>query len=105
MQCSGKEIKALGCVIIPVFAATLLNPLASQRIPFIEALLCGKNYIYFQLMVQYWYHTETMIKYMENYMEEFHHHKDVFSPFRTRKSTKKVSEGFKKQLTLDTHAQ
>ena len=38
---------------------------------------------------------------MENYLEEFHRHKDVFSRFRASKSTKKVSEALKKQLTLD----
>jgi len=29
-QSSGKEIKALGHMIVPVFAVTLFNPLASQ---------------------------------------------------------------------------
>jgi len=38
---------------------------------------------------------------MENYREEFHRHKDIFSWFRNSKSTKKVSEALKKQLTLD----
>jgi hypothetical protein len=38
---------------------------------------------------------------MENYLEEFHLHKDVFSRFRASKTTKKVSEALKKQLTLD----
>ena len=33
-------------------------------------------------------------------MREFHHQKDVFSLFRASKSTKKVSEALKKQLTL-----
>ena len=100
-QWSGKEMKALGRVIVPVFAATLLNPSASQRIPFTEALLCVKNLVYFHLMAQYRYHTEATIEYMENYLEEFHRHKDVFSRFRASKSTKKVSEALKKQLTLD----
>jgi hypothetical protein len=71
-------MKALGDVIIPVLAATLLNTVASQRIPFTEALLCINNLVYFHLMAQYWYHTEATIKYMENYLA-FHHHKDVFS--------------------------
>jgi len=78
-QWSGKEMKALGRGIVPVFAAMLLNPSASQRIPFTEALLCVNNLVYFQLMAQYWYDTEATIKYMENYLEEFHCHKDVFS--------------------------
>ena len=99
-QWSGKEMKALGRGIVPVFAAMLLNPSASQRIPFTEALLCVNNLVYFQLMAQYWYDTEATIKYMENYLEEFHCHKDVFSWFCASKSTKKASEALKNQLTL-----
>jgi hypothetical protein len=94
-------MKALGRVIVPVFAASLLTPLVSQRIPFTEALLCAKNLVYFHHMAQYRYHTEATIVYMENYLEEFHRHKDVFSRFRVSKSTKKVSEALKTQLTLD----
>jgi len=94
-------MKALGRVIVQVFAATLLNPSASQRIPFTEALLCVKNFVYFHLMAQYWYHTEATMKYMENCLEEFHRHKDVFSRFCASKSTKKVLEALKKQLSLN----
>jgi len=39
MQGSGKDMKALGPVIVTVFAATLLNPSANQMIPFTESLL------------------------------------------------------------------
>jgi hypothetical protein len=94
-------MKALGCVIVPVFAVTVFNPLASQWIPFTEALLCVTNIVYCHLMAQYWYHTEATIKYMENSLEEFHCQKDVFSPFHASKSTKKVSECLKKLRTLD----
>jgi hypothetical protein len=45
MHWSGKEMKALRCVIVPVFAVTLVNPSASQRIPFTEALLCAKDLV------------------------------------------------------------
>jgi hypothetical protein len=72
---SGKERKALTRVIVPVFAVTLLNTSASQRIPFTEALLYVKNLVYFHRMAQYRYHTEATIEYMENYLEEFHCHK------------------------------
>jgi hypothetical protein len=94
-------MKALGRVIVPVFVATVLNPSASQRIPFTEALLCVKNLVYFHLVAQYRYHTEATIEYVENYLEECHRHKDVYSQFCTSKSTKKVTEALKKQLTLD----
>jgi len=38
---------------------------------------------------------------MEGYLEEFHCHGDNFSRFHASKSTKKVLEALKKQLTLD----
>jgi len=36
-------MKALGCMIVPVFAATLVNRLVSHRIAFTEALLYMKD--------------------------------------------------------------
>jgi hypothetical protein len=100
-QWSGKEMKALGGGIDPVFVATLLNPLASQRIPFTEALLCVKNLVYFHLTAQYRYHPEDTIEYIQNYLVELDCPKDVFSRFCTSKSIKNVLEVLKKQLTLD----
>jgi len=88
-------MKQLGHVIVPVFSATLLNPSDSQWILFTEALLCVKNLAYFHLMAQYRYQTEVIIEYMDNYLEEFYFHKDVFSQFRASKSTMKVSEALK----------
>jgi hypothetical protein len=38
---------------------------------------------------------------MENYLEEFHCHKNIFSRFHTSKSTPKVSEALQTELTLD----
>jgi len=52
-------------------------------------------------MAQYQYHTEATIKYTENYLEEFHWYKDVLSQLCASKSTKKVSEALKEQLTFD----
>jgi hypothetical protein len=51
-------------------------------------------------MVQYRYHAEARIEYMEHYLEEFHHHTDVFSRFVARKFTKKLLEALKELLTL-----
>jgi len=100
-QWSGKEMKALGHVIVQNFVATLLNLSANHRILFTEALLRVKNFEYFHLMAQYRYHTEATIEYMENYLEEFHRQIDLFSPFRASKSIKKVLDALKIDLTLD----
>lgn len=91
-QWSGKKMKGLGCVIVSVLVATVLTPLASQRLHFTETLLYVKNIIYFHPMTQYWYHTAATIEYMKNYLKEFHWQKDIVIRFRAGKSTKKVSE-------------
>jgi len=100
-QWSGKDLKELGRMIVPVFVATLLNPLASLRIPFTAALFYIRNLVYYHHMEQYRYHTEATIEYMEHYLDKCHHHKDVFIRFRTSKSTNRVTEALKNQLTLD----
>jgi len=99
-QWSGKEMEALGDEIVPLFGATLLNPSPRQRIPCIGTILCVNILVYFHLMAQYQYHTEATIEYMKNYLEEFHCHINTFNLFHARKSTKKVSEALKQQLTF-----
>jgi len=83
-------MKALGSAIVPVCVATCSNPSASRRIQFTEALVCVKNIVYVHHMAQYGYYTEATIEYMEQYLEEFHCQKAVFSGFHTIESTKKV---------------
>jgi len=68
-QWSGKMMKALRHVTVPIFAPTLLNPSARETIPFTEALVCVKNFVYRHHMVQSQYHTEATIEYMENYLD------------------------------------
>jgi hypothetical protein len=57
----GKEMKALGRVIVSVFAVTLLNPSVNKSIPFTEAVLCVKILVYIHLMAQYRYHANATI--------------------------------------------
>lgn len=65
-------MELLGWVIVPVFVATLLNPLASQRIAFTDALL-GVNYLaYLHLVAQYRHHTQVIMDFIQNCLEEFH---------------------------------
>lgn len=92
---------ALGCVTDPAHVATISNSLVSPTIPFIEALFGLKNLVYFHLIAPYRYHTEDKTKYMENYLQDFHHYNDIPSQFHTSQSTNKVSEDLKKQRSLD----
>jgi type III secretory pathway component EscS len=79
-HCSGKESKPLGYIIVPVFVATHVNPLASPIFPFAEALLCVNIIIvYIDLMLQHHYHTKAIIEYIKKYLQTIHHHKDVVS--------------------------
>jgi len=105
MVWSGEEKKTLLSVIVPVFAATPLNPSASKTIPFIDDLLCVKNFVYFNLMAQFQYHTEGKMEYMEIYPKEFLHHRDVSSQYGASISTQKLSEALKNQPTMDKHDQ
>jgi len=52
-------------------------------------------------MARYPYHTDATIEYMENHLEDFDHHKDVFSWFCASKSSKMVLEALKKQLIFN----
>jgi hypothetical protein len=67
-QWSGKEMKALGRVIVSIVATMILDPFWVQQGPFNSAMLCIRNQIYFQLMSEYQNHTNGTIKYMEDYL-------------------------------------
>jgi hypothetical protein len=49
MQKMGKETTVIGNVIVPDFAATLLNSSKRQKIPFTETLSNIKNLVDFHL--------------------------------------------------------
>jgi len=100
-QSSGEVIEALGHIIVPMFAVTLLNPFECQRIPFSEALLCVKNLANFHLIAQYLYHTKPMIENMEKHLDKFHYNKYVSSRFHACISAMTVMEALKMQHTLD----
>jgi len=104
-QWQGKEMKALGRVIVPIFSATLITPSAAQKGPFKDAILCVKGFVYFHLMTQYRSHTEETLQYMEDYLNDFHAHKHVFHRFRAGKSAKKDARELKAQLTVDMKTQ
>jgi hypothetical protein len=42
-QWSGKEMKALGCVIVPIVTTMLFDPSSEQQGPFESAMLCVKT--------------------------------------------------------------
>jgi len=100
-QWSGEVMKALGCMMVPVFTATCLNPSPSQSIPFTAVLWCIKRCVCVHLVAQYQYHTVATIEYMENYLEGYYHKEVIFSPFRASEYTKNILEVLKKQLSLD----
>jgi hypothetical protein len=84
-QWTGKEMRALGRILLRVFSAALWGPTSSEKPKFTQAILCVKAMIHFDLMAQYRSHTDSTIQYMEEYLDEFHHHKDVFHQYRRAK--------------------
>jgi Plavaka transposase len=104
-QWQGKEMKALGKIILPVFAATLSNlgptTTSTQKSAFKEAILCIKALVNFHLMSQYRSHTDATLQYMSNYLDDFHSHKDVFKRFRAGKTSKKLAAALRTQLSAE----
>jgi len=57
-QKNAQDMNTLRHIIFSIFFVTDLNPLATQRIPFTEALLCVKNALNFHCIAEYKYHTK-----------------------------------------------
>lgn len=105
MEWSSKERKTLGHMIVPVFAATHLYCLVSQRIPFTDALLCVTYFVYCHCRKQNWNTTKATIEYMGQNRQKFHCHKEVLSRFCSSKTTKNISKAMRLQLTLGKQEQ
>ncbi|KAG0640986.1 hypothetical protein HOY80DRAFT_859151, partial [Tuber brumale] len=77
-QWTGKEMRNLVRVLLPCFTAALRRPSTTEPLVFTKALTCVRSIIDFKRIAQYPSHTEEMIQYLEQYLEPFHDHKDVF---------------------------
>jgi DNA-directed RNA polymerase subunit N (RpoN/RPB10)/oligoribonuclease (3'-5' exoribonuclease) len=104
-QWTGKEMRALGRILLPVFSAALWGPTSSEKPKFTQAILCVKAMIHFHLMAQYRSHTDSTIQYMEDYLDEFHRHKDVFHQYRAGKRAKRKAEKLRAELTKESKAE
>jgi hypothetical protein len=62
LQWGTTEMHALKQTIVPVFKVIVVIPLANDRIPSLEAQLYIKKIVCFDIMAQFRYHTEAMIK-------------------------------------------
>jgi len=76
-------------VILPCFAASLGHPTAIDRPIFTQALTSIQLIIDFNLMSQYKCHTDDTIQYLEQYLNNFHDHKDVFKEYQHDKSIRR----------------
>ena len=78
-------------VILGVFTATLRqktgyqNPTGGQDVEFKQAILAVRYLTDFGLLVRYQSHTESTIRYMMTYLEQFHQVKDIFLRYRASK--------------------
>ena len=90
-QWQGKEMRTLGRILLPVLSATLFNPSVGEKKRFHDAIRCVKGIIYFHLMAQYRSHTDATLQYMNDYLADFHRHKEVFLQYRAGKITKRAA--------------
>ena len=100
-QWQGKEMRNLGRCILGVFASSLRRPTPAQQDPFRRAIRCVRALLDFSLMAQYKSHTEDTLEYMEQYLHDFHHYKEVFQEFRTSKKTRQEADANDEQLRLE----
>jgi hypothetical protein len=100
-QWQGKEMRNLGRCILGVFASALRRPSPAQLVPFREAVLCVRALVDFSLMAQYRSHTPETLGYMEQYLKDFHRHKDVFQEFRSSKGAREEADANDQRLRLE----
>jgi len=81
----GKQMRNLGPCILGVLAVALGQPGDTEAIPFKRALRCVRALVDFNMMAQYRSHTPDTIAYMEEYLDQFHRMKDIFSEFGVTK--------------------
>jgi len=83
-QLSGKEMQSILMVILKVFTAALRlkigiqRPTAGQEQEFKKAITCVRYLTDFALLSQYRSHTDSTIRYMRQYLQQFHASKNVF---------------------------
>ena len=88
-QWQGKEMRGFMRIILPCLVIALRNPTSSQREHFEQALKCTRNLVDFSLMVSYKSHSDKTIRYMEDFLKEFHSLLPAFLRFRANKRTNK----------------
>ena len=104
-QWQGKEMRNLGRCILGVLASALRRPAPAQQVPFRNAMRCVRALVDFSLMAQYQSHTPETLGYMEQYLKDFHYHKDVFQEFRTSKRTREDADANDERLRLELDRQ
>jgi hypothetical protein len=97
-QWTGREMRSLGRILLPILAASLQAPTAQERPLFHKAIRCVRYLIYFHLMLQYKTHDDETISLMRHYLAGFHTYKDVFNPYRAGKATKREAAAMKTAL-------
>ena len=103
-QCQGKEMRNRLRVILAVFTAALdqtsdVVPIATQyKVHIPKAILCVRYLTDFIALAQYRVHTLGSIKSIQDYLSDFHKHKDVFLRFRATKAAKNSAREASKDM-------
>lgn len=88
-QRTGKALRDTLRQLLPVLVIALDRPTAEQHFDFYDCLAAVRYLVDFSLICQYRYHTETSLRYLRQYLDGFHRHKNVFNDSRPVPSAEK----------------
>jgi hypothetical protein len=97
-QWQGSEMRTFSRIILPCLAVALDKPNPPQRLLFKKVFRCVSAIVDFSLLASYQSHDEETIGYLENYLKEFHAHKNVFLKYRAGKEASKAADLARKDL-------
>jgi hypothetical protein len=88
-QWTGKGLRGIVRILLPVFTATLSNPTTTEKPIVRDAILCIKAMIYIHHMAQHRSHTAHTLKYMEGYLYHLNNHDDAFHQYQATEVAKR----------------
>jgi hypothetical protein len=100
-QWQGREMRSFSRIIHACLAASLSHPSptagSSQKRLFTKAISCTSALVDFSLIASYKSHDEETLKYLDEYLQAFHTHKDIFLQFRANRSARAAADAAGKE--------
>jgi hypothetical protein len=100
-QWQGVEMRSFSRIIHCCLAASLSYPFPTtgsrQNWLFKKAISCTSALVDFSLVASYKSHDEETLKYLQQYLQAFHTHKDIFLQFRANRSARAAADAAGKE--------